>query len=328
MWACTRGASGGRNFVEYGVAAARDALADAGLDVDRRAVRGRRRHHPQRLPRLHRGRDVRAGARLVGRAGRELLRGVRLGRAARSTPRARRSWPGSATSRSWSAPTPRRRASSPRRRRPARRPRLAALPPARRHQPDLLRARTPAGAWRSTAPPSSDFARSRSRTRATGSTTRTRATARRSPRTRCSPRRWWPTRCACSRSAPPATAARPSSLTSMEFARRSTRRSRSRIAGVSTVTPRFPNTVIEMPNFATDSACGVAPPEALVPRLDRRGRVRGGGHRPRRPRPRRGLRPLVRARARLVREHRPLQGGRGRAAAERRRHHASAGASR
>ena len=33
-------------------------------------------------------------------------------------------------------------------------------------------------------------------------------------------------------------------------------------AGVSTVTPRFPNTVIEMPNFATDSAWGVALPEA------------------------------------------------------------------
>jgi len=34
-----------------------------------------------------------------------------------------------------------------------------------------------------------------------------------------------------------------------------------RIAGVSTVTPAYPNTVIEMPNFATDSAAGVAAPE-------------------------------------------------------------------
>jgi acetyl-CoA acetyltransferase len=33
-----------------------------------------------------------------------------------------------------------------------------------------------------------------------------------------------------------------------------------RVAGLSTVTPRFPNTVIEMPNFATDSAATVAPP--------------------------------------------------------------------
>jgi acetyl-CoA acetyltransferase len=34
-----------------------------------------------------------------------------------------------------------------------------------------------------------------------------------------------------------------------------------KIAAVSTVTPRYPNTVIEMPNFATDSGAGAAPPE-------------------------------------------------------------------
>jgi acetyl-CoA acetyltransferase len=33
------------------------------------------------------------------------------------------------------------------------------------------------------------------------------------------------------------------------------------IASVSTVTPRYPNTLIEMPNFATDSAAGVAVPD-------------------------------------------------------------------
>jgi acetyl-CoA acetyltransferase len=33
-----------------------------------------------------------------------------------------------------------------------------------------------------------------------------------------------------------------------------------RVAAVSTVTPSYPNTVIEMPNFATDSAFGVAAP--------------------------------------------------------------------
>jgi acetyl-CoA acetyltransferase len=33
-----------------------------------------------------------------------------------------------------------------------------------------------------------------------------------------------------------------------------------RVAAVSTVTPTYPNTVIEMPNFATDSAATVAPP--------------------------------------------------------------------
>jgi acetyl-CoA acetyltransferase len=50
-------------------------------------------------------------------------------------------------------------------------------------------------------------------------------------------------------------------VTSMDFARRHTSKPVT-ITGVSTVTPRFPNTVIEMPNFATDSACGVALPEA------------------------------------------------------------------
>jgi acetyl-CoA acetyltransferase len=34
-----------------------------------------------------------------------------------------------------------------------------------------------------------------------------------------------------------------------------------RIKAVSTTTPTFPNTVIEMPNFASDSAAGLAPPE-------------------------------------------------------------------
>jgi acetyl-CoA acetyltransferase len=49
-------------------------------------------------------------------------------------------------------------------------------------------------------------------------------------------------------------------LTSMEFARRHATQP-VRVAAVSTVTPRYPNTVIEMPNFATDSAVGVAVPD-------------------------------------------------------------------
>lgn len=48
-------------------------------------------------------------------------------------------------------------------------------------------------------------------------------------------------------------------LCSMEYARRRTTNPVT-IAAVSTVTPRFPNTVIEMPNFATDSAASVPPP--------------------------------------------------------------------
>jgi acetyl-CoA acetyltransferase len=48
-------------------------------------------------------------------------------------------------------------------------------------------------------------------------------------------------------------------LTSMDFARRHGAGDRLvSVAAVSTVTPRFPQTVIEMPNFATDSAVAVA----------------------------------------------------------------------
>jgi acetyl-CoA acetyltransferase len=49
-------------------------------------------------------------------------------------------------------------------------------------------------------------------------------------------------------------------LSSLEFARRHGTRPIT-IAGVSTVTPRYPNTVIEMPNFATDSAAGTSVPD-------------------------------------------------------------------
>jgi acetyl-CoA acetyltransferase len=49
-------------------------------------------------------------------------------------------------------------------------------------------------------------------------------------------------------------------LCSMEYARKRTSKP-VRIAAVSTVTPCFPNTVIEMPNFSTDSAAVVPPPE-------------------------------------------------------------------
>lgn len=49
-------------------------------------------------------------------------------------------------------------------------------------------------------------------------------------------------------------------LSSLEFARRRTTHPVT-IAGVSTVTPRYPNTVIEMPDFSTDSAAAVAAPQ-------------------------------------------------------------------
>ena len=50
-------------------------------------------------------------------------------------------------------------------------------------------------------------------------------------------------------------------LSSMEFARKRAL-DPVRVAAISTVTPKYPNTIIEMPNFATDSASSVARPNA------------------------------------------------------------------
>jgi acetyl-CoA acetyltransferase len=50
-------------------------------------------------------------------------------------------------------------------------------------------------------------------------------------------------------------------LTSMAYAKQHGIGNPVRVRAVSTVTPRFPNTVIEMPNFSTDSAAALAPPE-------------------------------------------------------------------
>jgi acetyl-CoA acetyltransferase len=50
-------------------------------------------------------------------------------------------------------------------------------------------------------------------------------------------------------------------VSSMEYAARLAAPSPVRIRAISTVSPRFPNTVIEMPNFATDSAAAVAVPD-------------------------------------------------------------------
>ena len=56
-------------------------------------------------------------------------------------------------------------------------------------------------------------------------------------------------------------------LASMDYARRhlasaeGTGRPLVRVAAISTVTPTFPNTVLELPNFSTDSAAGLPAPE-------------------------------------------------------------------
>jgi acetyl-CoA acetyltransferase len=50
-------------------------------------------------------------------------------------------------------------------------------------------------------------------------------------------------------------------ISSMEWAKAHGHANPVRIKAISTVTPTFPNTVIEMPNFASDSSAGLAPPE-------------------------------------------------------------------
>lgn len=50
-------------------------------------------------------------------------------------------------------------------------------------------------------------------------------------------------------------------LSSLEFARRHGSRRPVRIRAVSTVTPRYPSTVLDLPDIATDSAATVEPPE-------------------------------------------------------------------
>ena len=50
-------------------------------------------------------------------------------------------------------------------------------------------------------------------------------------------------------------------LTSMDYAKRKGIAEPVRVKAISTVTPRFPQTVIEMPNLSTDSSATVAPPE-------------------------------------------------------------------
>ena len=67
----------GRPFTEYGVHAARAALADAGVAWQRRRPGGRRRDGPQRLRRLRRRRDVRPGAGLERRPRRDVVRRLR-----------------------------------------------------------------------------------------------------------------------------------------------------------------------------------------------------------------------------------------------------------
>ena len=93
------------------------------------------------------------------------------------------------------------------------------------------------------------------------------------------------------------------------------------VAAVSTVTPTYPNTSLDLPDIATDSAVGAPPPPRSFRDSIAHAAYEEAGLGADRPQLRRGLRPLHRARARLVREHRALRAGRGRGAAALRRDH-------
>ena len=142
----------GRDFTEYGVVAARAALADAGLDWRQIQYVAGADTIRNGYPGLHRRRDVRAEARLERRArvsssyaacasGSQALQSARaqiLAGLLRRRAGDRRRHHAQGLLR-------------PGRRRAQERPRLAALPPARRDEPGVLRAATRAGGWTSTA---------------------------------------------------------------------------------------------------------------------------------------------------------------------------------
>ena len=199
----------GRNFVEYGVVAARAALADAGARLARRrssspaptpcatATRATSPARPSRRRSAGRASGssscygaCASGAMAIEAARAQILAGlcdVALVVGADTTPKG---------------------FLAPDRRRPPRRSRLAALPPARRHQPDVLRALRPPPHGPATAPPNDDFAQVKVKNGRHGLTNpnaryRKEVTRRR----RDGLARSSPTRCGCSTSARPPTAA-------------------------------------------------------------------------------------------------------------------------
>jgi acetyl-CoA acetyltransferase len=128
----------GRNFVEYGVVAAQAALADAG--VEWRDIQFVRAARPSATgTRVCRGRDVRAGARLERRAGRVVVRACASGATALAAARAQILAGFCDVAMVIGADTTPEGFPRAQQGRARRRPRLAALPAARRDQPDVLR---------------------------------------------------------------------------------------------------------------------------------------------------------------------------------------------
>ena len=110
-------------------------------------------------------------------------------------------------------------------------------------------------------------------------------------------------------------------LASTEYAKKHGLERPVRVNAVSTVTPTFPNTVIDMPNLSTDCNAAMAEPERTFKESIAHAAYEEAGDRAGGRQPRRGLRPVDRPRAGLDRGPRAVQARRGRGAAARRRHH-------
>ena len=311
----------GRNFVEYGLAAAGDALTRGRRGLDRHPVRGRRRHHPQRLPRLRGRRHLRPGPGLDRRPGLLGLRRLRLrrpghqqrpgpdpGRPVRRGPRGRgRHHPQGLLQAGG--------------RRPQGRSGLAALPPHGRHQSHLLRPLRPS--------PDGAVRRHRGRLRR-------RQGEERPPRPG-EPVRPVPQGGDGRGGARLPHGRRPAAPPRDLRHLRRRRRPGAVLDGVRQEARRHPGPrhhrrrLHRHPPVPAGHHRDAQLLDRLVGRRVHRGpdvqgvggpgRLRGGRHRPRGRQPGRGLRPLLRPRARLVRGHRPVQAGRGREAPPRRRHH-------
>ena len=249
----------GRNFVEYGLAAAGDALPEAGLPWTDVAVRGRRRHHPQRLPRIHRRGHLRPGPGVdrgpgllglrrlcLGGPGHQQRPGPDPGRAVRRGPGGRgRHHPQGLLRPGRRRPQGRSRTGSASICSGATNPTYFALYARRRMELFGATEADFAAVKVKNARHGLDNANARYRKEVTAD------------EVLASPMVADPLRlleiCATSDGGAALV------LTSMEFARRHAGdRDLVTIDAVSTVTPRFPQTVIEMPNFSTDSAATAA----------------------------------------------------------------------
>ncbi len=286
--------------------------------LDRHPVRGRRRHHPQRVPGLHRRRHLRPGPRVERRPGLVGLRGLRIGRPGhqqRPGPDPRRAVRRGPGGRGRHHPQGVLRTGG---RRSQGRPGLAPVPPVGCHQSDLLRALRPA--------PDGAVRRHRSRLRGgEGQERQARPGEPQCPLPQAGHRRGGARLPDGGRPAPAARdlrdlrrrggpGARQHGLRPAVCRDRRPGHHRRRLHR----DPAVPPDRHRDAQFLHRLGHSCRHRRADLQALGGTGRLRGGGHQPRGRRHGGGLRPLLGPRARLVRGHRSVQGGGGRTTAPRR----------